>query len=48
VAGLGGNNLGRAGTASETAAGAAAVFNAAADAGITLFDTADCYGKTPA
>jgi aryl-alcohol dehydrogenase-like predicted oxidoreductase len=45
--GLGGNNLGRAGTATETAAGAAAVVNAAVDAGITLFDTADCYGKTP-
>jgi aryl-alcohol dehydrogenase-like predicted oxidoreductase len=47
VVGLGGNNLGRAGTAAETAAGAAAVVNAAIDAGITLFDTADCYGKTP-
>ena len=45
--GLGCNNLGRAGTATETAAGAAAVVNAAVDAGITLFDTADCYGKTP-
>lgn len=47
VVGMGGNNLGRAGTASETAAGAAAVVNAALDAGITLFDTADSYGKTP-
>jgi len=47
VVGLGGNNLGRAGTASETAHGAAALVHAAADAGITLFDTADCYGKTP-
>jgi aryl-alcohol dehydrogenase-like predicted oxidoreductase len=46
VVGLGGNNLGRAGTATETADGAAAVVNAAVDAGITLFDTADCYGKT--
>jgi 1-deoxyxylulose-5-phosphate synthase len=46
VVGMGGNNLGRAGTASETAAGAAAVVNAAVDAGITLFDTADSYGKT--
>jgi aryl-alcohol dehydrogenase-like predicted oxidoreductase len=46
VAGLGGNNLGRAGTATETAAGAAATVNAALDAGITLFDTADCYGKS--
>jgi len=47
VVGLGGNNLGRAGAATESAAGAAAVVNAAVDAGITLFDTADCYGKTP-
>jgi aryl-alcohol dehydrogenase-like predicted oxidoreductase len=47
VVGMGGNNLGRAGTASETAAGAAAVVNAALDAGITLFDTADSYGKSP-
>jgi aryl-alcohol dehydrogenase-like predicted oxidoreductase len=42
VAGRGGNNLGRAGTATETAAGAAATVKAAIDAGITLFDTADC------
>ena len=47
VVGLGGNNLGRAGTATETAAGAGAVVNVAIDAGITLFDTADSYGKTP-
>ncbi len=47
VVGLGGNNLGRAGTATETADGAATVVNAAIDAGITLFDTADCYGQTP-
>ena len=47
VVGMGGNNLGRAGTASETAAGATAVVNAALDAGITLFDTADSYGKSP-
>jgi 1-deoxyxylulose-5-phosphate synthase len=47
VVGLGGNNLGRAGTATETAAGAAAVVNVAIDAGITFFDTADSYGKTP-
>src|SRR5450631_426913 len=46
VVGLGGNNLGRAGTASETADGSAAVVNAAIDDGITLFDTADTYGKT--
>ena len=47
VVGLGGNNFGRAGTASETADGAAAVVHAALDAGITLIDTADCYGKVP-
>jgi 1-deoxyxylulose-5-phosphate synthase len=47
VVGLGANNLGRAGTTSETADGAAAVVHAAIDAGITFFDTADCYGKTP-
>jgi aryl-alcohol dehydrogenase-like predicted oxidoreductase len=47
VVGLGGNNLGRAGTASETPDGAAALVDAALDAGITLFDTADSYGKTP-
>ena len=47
VVGLGGNNLGRSGTTTETADGAAAVVNAAGDAGITLFDTADSYGKTP-
>ena len=47
VVGLGGNNLGRAATATETAAGAAAVVNVAIDAGVTLFDTADSYGKTP-
>lgn len=45
--GLGCNNLGRAGTATEDAAGAAAVVHAAVDAGITLFDTADTYGKEP-
>ncbi|RYV50105.1 aldo/keto reductase [Pengzhenrongella frigida] len=47
VVGLGANNLGRAGTASETPDGAAAVVHAAIDAGITFFDTADCYGKSP-
>lgn len=47
VVGLGGNDLGRGGAATETAEGAAAVVSAAVDAGITLFDTADCYGKTP-
>lgn len=47
VVGLGTNNLGRAGTVTETPDGAAALVHAAVDAGITLFDTADCYGKTP-
>jgi aryl-alcohol dehydrogenase-like predicted oxidoreductase len=47
VVGMGCNNLGRAGTSSETAAGASAVVNAAVDTGITFFDTADGYGKTP-
>lgn len=43
--GLGCNNLGRTGTATESGEGAAAVVHAALDAGITLFDTADVYGK---
>ena len=47
VVGLGCNNLGRPGTASETPDGASAVVHAALDAGITLFDTADTYGRTP-
>jgi aryl-alcohol dehydrogenase-like predicted oxidoreductase len=42
--GLGCNNFGRAGTASETQAGTDAVIHAAIDAGVTLFDTADIYG----
>lgn len=45
VIGLGCNNLGRAGTRTETAEGAAAVVHAALDAGITLLDTADVYGR---
>lgn len=47
VVGLGCNNLGRAGTASETQEGTDAVVHAAIDAGITLFDVADMYGATP-
>ena len=43
--GLGCNNLGRKGVATETPDGAAAVVNAAIDAGITLFDVADIYGN---
>jgi 1-deoxyxylulose-5-phosphate synthase len=42
--GLGCNNLGRSGTASESQAGTDAVIGAAIDAGVTLFDTADVYG----
>ena len=43
--GLGCNNFGRADTVTETQAGTDAVIFAAIDAGITLFDTADYYGK---
>ncbi len=43
--GLGCNNFGRANTASESQAGTDAVINAAIDAGVTLFDTADIYGS---
>jgi aryl-alcohol dehydrogenase-like predicted oxidoreductase len=42
--GLGCNNLGRTGTATESQKGADAVIGAAIDAGLTLFDTADIYG----
>lgn len=42
--GLGCNNFGRTGTASETQEGTDAVVAAAIDAGVTLFDTADIYG----
>ncbi|PZR52301.1 aldo/keto reductase [Xylanimonas oleitrophica] len=45
--GLGCNNLGRPGSASESAQGAAAVVHAAIDAGVTFFDTADIYGGRP-
>jgi aryl-alcohol dehydrogenase-like predicted oxidoreductase len=44
VVGLGGNNLGRPGTAAESPSGAKALIGAALDAGITLFDVADVYG----
>jgi aryl-alcohol dehydrogenase-like predicted oxidoreductase len=43
--GLGCNNLGRSGTATETPDGSRAVVSAAIDAGITFFDTADVYGR---
>jgi 1-deoxyxylulose-5-phosphate synthase len=42
--GLGCNNFGRAGTTTETQEGTNAVIDAAVDAGVTLFDTADIYG----
>ncbi|MFA0850664.1 aldo/keto reductase [Curtobacterium sp. WHRI 8282] len=45
--GLGCNNFGRRGTASETQEGTDAVVAAALDAGVTLFDTADIYGGVP-
>ena len=47
VVGLGCNNLGRAGTVTETAEGATALVDAAIDAGVTFFDTADSYGARP-
>lgn len=43
--GMGCNNFGRAGTATETQNGTDAVIHAAIDAGITFFDGADIYGK---
>lgn len=42
--GLGCNNFGRSGTASESQEGTDAVIDAAIDAGVTFFDTADIYG----
>ncbi|MCC9174984.1 aldo/keto reductase [Arthrobacter sp. zg-Y179] len=45
--GLGCNNLSRPGTPTESQEGTDAVVNAAVDAGITLFDVADAYGRTP-
>lgn len=47
VVGLGCNNLGRAGTATEDQAGTDAVIHAALDAGVTFFDVADVYGRQP-
>lgn len=44
VVGLGCNNLGRPGTATVDQGGADAVVQAALDAGVTFFDTADIYG----
>lgn len=45
--GLGCNNFGRSGTASQTLEGTRAVLDAAIDAGITFLDTADMYGAEP-
>ncbi|WEO78339.1 aldo/keto reductase [Cryobacterium sp. SO2] len=42
--GLGCNNFGRTGTTTESQAGTSLVIDAAIDAGVTLFDTADIYG----
>jgi aryl-alcohol dehydrogenase-like predicted oxidoreductase len=45
--GLGCNNLGRANTRTESQEATDAVVHAAVDAGITLFDVADTYGREP-
>ena len=45
--GVGCNNLGRFGTITEQQEGVDRVISAAVDAGITLFDVADIYGKEP-
>ncbi len=45
--GLGCNNFGRPGTVTETLEGTSAVIDAALEAGITFFDTADIYGREP-
>lgn len=45
--GLGCNNFGRPGTRTQTLSGTAAVIDAAMDAGVTFFDTADMYGAEP-
>ena len=47
VVGLGCNNLGRAHTATESQEATDAVVHAALDAGVTLFDVADTYGREP-
>jgi len=44
VVGLGCNNLGRPGTASDDQKGSNAVVSSAIEAGVTFFDTADIYG----
>ena len=45
--GLGCNNLGRPGAATESQEGTDRVIGAALDAGITFFDVADVYGARP-
>src|SRR5690606_29050087 len=45
--GLGCNNFGRAGTATESLEGTREVVDAALANGVTFFDTADMYGKAP-
>jgi aryl-alcohol dehydrogenase-like predicted oxidoreductase len=45
--GLGCNNLGRAHTPTESQEGSDAVIRAAVEAGVTLFDLADSYGREP-
>ncbi|EMY33363.1 aldo/keto reductase, partial [Arthrobacter crystallopoietes BAB-32] len=45
--GLGCNNLGRTGTPTESQEGTDAVVTAALEAGVTFFDVADSYGRTP-
>ena len=47
AAGLGCNNFGRAGTATEGLDGTRSVIDAALHHGITFFDTADIYGAEP-
>lgn len=47
LVGLGCNNLGRPGTVTESQEGTDAIVHAAMDAGVTLFDVADVYGRTP-
>lgn len=45
--GLGCNNFGRAGTVTSSLEGTRDVIDAAIDAGVTLLDTADIYGREP-
>lgn len=47
VVGLGCNNFGRKGTATETIDGTRAVIDAAIESGISFFDTAEMYGNPP-